>query len=98
MGEDLNNPGFALFMNYQDNNKNVQYYKKAAERNHAEAQYKLGQFYYHAKFEDIRTELFKKDTAKEWYIKAAKQGYEEAINALNNLYYMDLKAIREYKD
>ena len=97
MGEDLNNPGFALFMKYQDSNKYVQCYKKAAERNHAEAQYKLGQFYYYAKFEDIRTELFKKDTAKEWYIKAAKQGYEEAINALNNLYYMDLKAIREYK-
>ena len=97
MGEDLNNPGFALFMKYQDSNKYVQCYKKAAERNHAEAQYKLGQFYYYAKFEDIRTNLFKKDTAKEWYIKAAKQGYEEAINALNNLYYMDLKAIREYK-
>ena len=100
MEGDLNNSGFALFMKYYDSNKYlkaVQCYKKAAERNHAEAQYKLGQFYYHAKFEDIRTDLFKKDTAKEWYIKAAKQGYEEAIKSLDRLYHMDLKEIKEYK-
>lgn len=100
MEGNLNDSGFALFMKYYDSNKYlkaVQCYKKAAERNHAEAQYKLGQFYYHAKFEDIRTDVFKKDTAKEWYIKAAKQGYEEAIKSLNRLYHMDLKEIKEYK-
>jgi TPR repeat protein len=56
-------------------------YTRAAERDHAEAQYALGTFY-----ADGRGVAANPLKAAEWYEKAATRGIAEAANSLGRLY------------
>ena len=64
----------------QDYQKAVEWYSKAAEQGHAEAQFMLG-----ICFEDVAGIQKDIKQAIKWYRKAAKQGNEAAIGALDRL-------------
>ena len=68
--------------------KTIKWYRKAAERGHAEAQYSLGHYYSNGLG-------IKKDvtTAIDWYRKAAEQGFLDAQMSLGNIYYIGLIGI-----
>ena len=60
-----------------DKNVAAQYFKQAAERGNAEAQYRLGRMYY---------EFFeRKQEGIEWLEKSATQNYKYAIDKLNDI-------------
>lgn len=65
----------------------ISYFKGAAEKGQADAQFRLGQFYY--KGERVNLDIPK---AKELYIQAAKQGHKEAQAELKKRFNMDVSA------
>ena len=66
----------------EDKKEAVEWYTKAAERGHIEAQMALGQIYYI----DSDAVNFLIEKAKHWYTKAAEQGNEEAQVQLGFIY------------
>jgi len=62
----------------EDEAEAVKWFIKAANQQYAEAQFSLGKCYYNG--EGVKQNLKK---AKEYFELAAEQGYEDAINFLN---------------
>ena len=58
--------------------KALHWYRKAAEKGHKDAQWKLGEYYYNSGYYE---------PAVEWYRKAAKQGHQDAQFKLGKCYY-----------
>ena len=56
------------------------WYRKDADEGHSWSQYSVGQMYENG--EGVAKNI---PEAKKWYQKAAEQGYQDAINALNRL-------------
>jgi TPR repeat protein len=73
------------------NNVIVDLYRSAAENGNAKAQYCLGKIYYDGNY-GIKKD---KEKAKEWILMSAKQGYQEAEQALNT-WFTDVPNAVEY--
>lgn len=84
MGMVYKEGGFGKEKNLQEA---IRLFERAAEKGYAEGQFLLGQCYY--KGEGVGCSISK---AKELYIKAAKQGHEEAQAELKKRFNMDVKA------
>jgi hypothetical protein len=59
----------------------LKWYEKAAKKKHADAQFRLGEYYDHGK--GVQQDYKK---AANWYDKAAKQGHREALYQLSQCY------------
>lgn len=80
-GEDFYNIGYAYEIGDTvaiDINKAVEYYRKAAEKGHAIAQYNMGVFYENAMPAKV-------EQAKYWHEKAAAQGYKKSKERLSEI-------------
>ena len=61
----------------QSDEEAIRWYRKSVDRGDAEAQYRIGTMY--LKGRSVERDLKK---AAEWYMKAAEQGHEKAIEAI----------------
>lgn len=79
-----------VHLNYDES---IEYYRLAAERGHAESQYKLGQCFYFGYGVD-------KDFSEaiDWYRKAAEQGHIEAQYKLGRCYYCGYGVDKDYSE
>jgi len=64
----------------RDDVKSFEWYKKAAEQGHPNAQFNLGVIYSKGRGTDKDEK-----SSKEWYARAAEQGNENAIRVLQNI-------------
>ena len=85
----------------QDDEKAVQYYRKAAEQGHVGAQYFLGTHYSlkatHAKLNGDSQD-YDYEIASIWYRKAAEQGHVDAQYSLGNLYELGNGVSQDYNE
>ena len=65
--------------------KAIEWYEKAAEQGDAEAQYNLGNMYYHGHGVDVNHKK-----AVEWFKKAAEQGHRRAQIVLRTIQQTDV--------
>ena len=68
----------------QDSGMAIEWYRRSAEMGNADAQYKLGEFYYYGKGIEVKRNHPK---ALEWYRKSAEQGNAAAQYKLGDCYY-----------
>ena len=96
MAEEFTFPPYIIGMIYEEGEgvsrsdcRAMEWYEKAAEQGHAEAQYKLGEMYYNNMYEWSsiinRSDVMKERSFK-WYEKAAEQGHAEAQYQLGQMY------------